>query len=426
MRIVAVSRLQQGMRLGRPVYSCATGTRLPLLQRGAQITDQVRIGLERAGVFAIYVDDAISEGIEPSEILSPEVRDQAVRRLDDTFSSVATLGASTRVPGEQIEQLGGVVRSILREIHSRGETVAALMDLQDFDAHTVTHSLNVCILGLMVGSEALRRRDWRDGRVGGDPRRDLDDRLEKLGLGLLLHDIGKLVIPGEILRKPGRLTDDEMAIVRQHPQAGLDLIESGAFSSLSKVAVIGHHERLDGRGYPYGRVDDLHVHAQIAGVADVYDAVSSMRVYQARRPTHEAWELVMSLAGTAFPLELVQVFSRTVAPYPEGVAVLLSDGRRGVVARVKRQYVTRPTVRVTHEAEDAPVTPYEVDLMSAQDVIIQDTLPDLVGAPRAESALPERSSDELQEQRMANVPLLDDDTFVLRPPTGAGVTASAG
>ena len=136
-----------------------------------------------------------------------------------------------------------------------------------------------------------------------------------------------------------------MAIVREHPKTGLDMVESGALASLAKVCIIGHHERLDGRGYPNGRGADLHENAQIAGIADVYDAVSSMRVYQARRPTHEAWELVMSLAGTAFPLELVKIFKGTVAPYPEGVAVQLSDGRRGIVAKVH--------ARVRHPADGA-------------------------------------------------------------------------
>ena len=390
------------MRLGRPVYSCSSGVRLPLLQPDALVTEGVRAGLERAGVFAVYVDDTISEGIAPVEPLSAELRDRAMRTLDDTFAVVATKGSATRIPGEQIERLGNVVKSILRELRSRGEAVSSLMDLNAFDAHTLGHSLNVCVLGLMIGDEALRRHGWRDGR--GEIRHgELDDRLEKLGLGLLLHDIGKILIPAGILQKPGRLTADEMEIVREHPKAGLDLIESGAFSSLSKVAVIGHHERLDGRGYPYGRSGDLHPHAQIAGIADVYDAVSSMRVYQARRPTHEAWELIMSLAGTAFPLELVQVFKDTIAPYPEGVAVQLSDGRRGIVARVSREHVTRPKVRVTHGASGAPLTPFELDLFEVQDLVISDTLQDLVGASEQPEPIPGASPDETHEQRLSTV-----------------------
>lgn len=390
------------MRLGRPVYSCSAGVRLPLLQPDALVTERVRAGLERAGVFAVYVNDAISEGITPVEPISAELRDRAMRALDDTFTAVATHGAVTRIPGEQIDRLGAVVQSILRELRSRREAVSSLMDLNAFDAHTLGHSLNVCILGLMIGDEALRRHGWRDGR--GELRHgDVEDRLEKLGLGLLLHDIGKILIPSEILQKPGRLSDDEMEIVREHPKAGLDLIENGAFSSLSKVAVIGHHERLDGRGYPFGRAEDLHPHAQIAGMADVYDAVSSMRVYQARRPTHEAWELVMSLAGTAFPIELVHVFKDTIAPYPEGVAVQLSDGRRGIVARVSRDHVTRPLVRVTHDPSGAALAPHDLDLYETQDVVIADTLQDLVGPSDPSPRDGARSPDETHEQTLSTV-----------------------
>jgi HD-GYP domain-containing protein (c-di-GMP phosphodiesterase class II) len=390
------------MRLGRPVYSCSGGARLPLLQPDALVTDRVRQGLERAGVFAVYVEDAVSEGISPTETISPELRDRAVRELGSTFTSIAATGRSTRIHGEQVERLGDVVQALLRELRQSGHMVSALMDLQAFDAHTLGHSLNVCVLGLMLGDEALRRHGWTDGR--GNVRRDgIEGRLEKLGLGLLLHDVGKLLIPAEILQKPGRLTEDEMDLVREHPQAGLDLIEEGAFSSLSRVAVIGHHERLDGRGYPNGRGEDLHSHAQIAGIADVYDAVSSMRVYQARRPTHEAWELVLSLAGTAFPLELVRIFTHTVAPYPEGVAVRLSDGRRGLVAGVSRAHINRPTIRVTHDPGGAAVTPYEVELAKEWDVVISDTLQDLEGPADAPPAPVVNGADERHEQELAGV-----------------------
>lgn len=388
------------MRLGRAVYSCSSGARLPLLQPGAVITPQVRRGLERAGVYAVYVDDGLSEGIEPADAISPELRDRALRDLSETFAAASTTGSSTRVPAEQIERLGGVVKAILAELRSRDQAVSQLMDLQAFDSHTVEHSLNVCVIGLMIGDEALRRHGWRDGR-GMVQRGGEEDRLEKLGLGLMLHDLGKLLIPAEILQKPGRLTDDEMQIVREHPQTGLDMIEDGAFSSLSRVAVIGHHERLDGRGYPHGRGDDLHPHAQIAGMADVYDAVSSMRVYQARRPTHEAWELVVGLTDTAFPLELTEVFRQTIAPYPQGVAVELSDGSRGIVARVHRERVTRPVVRVTHDPSGAQITPIEVDLRNTREFTITDTLQDLRGG--ADEGVGRPPAGERHEQSLAEV-----------------------
>lgn len=393
------------MTLARPVYSCASGSRVALLQRHAMVTERIRAGLERAGVFAVYVEDVVSEGIEPADPVSAEVREEAVRGLDETFRRVARDGTSTRIPGEQIEHLSTIVRRLLADLRRSGGLAASLMDLHAFDAHTLTHSLNVCVIGLMVGDRALRLEGWRD-HTGRTRRDGHDERLEKLALGLLLHDVGKLVIPSAILQKPGPLTADEMAIVREHPQAGIDMIERDAVSSLSRAAIIGHHERVDGNGYPFGRRgDELHPFAQIAAIADVYDAVSSMRVYQARRPTHEAWELVMSLAGTAFPLDLVRVFKTTVAPYPEGVAVRLSDGRRGLVAKVSREYVTRPLVRITHDPEGDPVTPHDLPLFDHPDVTILDTLPDLdaVGETPPARPAPPPGAAEVHEQRLARV-----------------------
>ena len=401
MRIVAVSRLRPGMRLGRAVYSCVRGVRMPLVQPRTEVTDGMRRSLEAAGVFAVYVQDELSDGIAPTEPLSPELRDRAVRDLGDVFTTIARTGASTRIPGESVEHLGGVVRSVLGELRQSGHMVSALMDLQAFDARTLGHSLNVCTLGLMIGDQVLRRHGWVDAR--GVVRRDgFDDRLEKLGLGLLLHDIGKLLIPAAVLQKPGRLTDDEMTLVREHPQAGIDLVEERGLTYLSRVAIIGHHERLDGRGYPYGVGSDLHPHAQIAGMADVYDAVSSMRAYHARRPTHEAWELVLSLAGSAFSLDLVRIFKATVAPYPAGVAVLLSDGRRGLVSHVTPDHINRPCVRVTHDPGGAAVRPYELDLFDHPDVVIADTLQDLEGPVDAAPA-PAGGADERHEQELASI-----------------------
>ena len=103
-----------------------------------------------------------------------------------------------------------------------------------------------------------------------------------------------------------------------------------------------------------------------------------------------------------FPLELVKVFKETVAPYPEGVAVLLSDGRRGIVSKVHREYVTRPTVRITGE-DGHDVAPYEIDLFAELDVAILDTLEDLDGAAGVEHLEPGLVPDELQEQRLSSV-----------------------
>ncbi len=132
---------------------------------------------------------------------------------------------------------------------------------------------------------------------------------ELLVLSLLLHDVGKLLIPAEILRKPGRLTADEMALVREHPRAGLDLVEGGSLASLAKVCILGHHERLDGRGYPDGRGGNIVLHgARLLGLADAWDAMTSDSPYRKAMPQDEVRRLVRADSGKHFDPKVVEAF----------------------------------------------------------------------------------------------------------------------
>jgi len=364
------------MRLGQTVWSSQEGVRHALLARGVTLTQAMIDALPRAGVFAVYVEDGISEGIRATGPVSDRTRREAVGALGTVFTS-AQGGGRTKVPDEQLAHLEGVVGKILQEVRASGALLSFLDDLGSFDAHTLTHSINVCILGLMLGEAVMREDGWRDYR--GMRRRDeIDARLVKLGLGLLLHDVGKVVIPQSVLTKPGRLSDDEMELIRQHPEAGALLVEGGTVSALARAVIIGHHERVDGRGYPHGRSgEQIHLHARVAAVADVYDAVSSDRVYRMRRPSHEAYELVLGSAGTAFDPAVVRVFSRVVAPYPVGTAVVLSTGERGLVAENHPEHCTRPTVRITHDpAGGALAAPEEIRLVDHLSVTVVDSIED--------------------------------------------------
>ena len=400
MRIVSLSRARPGMRLARAIASrSAQGP--PLVGRGVELTPRLAAQLEAAGVFAVYIEDGASEGIEPREAIPAELREQAVGRLGSAFEEAARPGV-TRLSAVQVEPLADLVRNIVFEVNASGGLLTCLDDLRSFDRYTLNHSVNVCVLGLAIAQEAMRRNGWRDHR--GETRRDGQEaRLHALGLGLLLHDVGKLVVPAAILQKAGPLTLAEMDVIKEHPAAGATLV-GGQVPALAKVVVLGHHEREDGGGYPAGkRGEDLHAHAQIAAIADVYDAVSSNRVYRARRPTHEAWELVLGLAGTAFPLDLVQVFSAAVAPYPEGAAVMLSDGRRALVARNHREHASRPTVRVIDDPGGA-AAPYEIPLHDHPSVTIVDTLADLdAEGPPPPGEAPVDARGEMHAQRIAGV-----------------------
>jgi HD-GYP domain-containing protein (c-di-GMP phosphodiesterase class II) len=362
------------MRLAKTVYSQTGGHRQPLLTAGVTLGVAMPEALSRAGVGAVYIDDALSEGITPVTVLPLEIRERALQEVTEVFGDLSRQGPTTRIGAERIERLNAVVAQVMGAIRNSGGMASSLADLGGFDRYTLEYSVNVMTLGLAVGEAAHRRLGWIDWT--GQRRHDaLDERLTKLGVGLLLHDIGKLVVPPDILRKPGALTDDEMAIVREHPVAGVQMIEREALSALTKVVILGHHERHDGSGYPYGHAGSrIHPHALVGGIVDVYDALTSTRSYRPARPPHVAWEMVVSMAGRGFPVDLVRVFAETVVPYAEGAYVALSDGRRAVVSANSPGCGSRPVVRVVSDEAGDPVEPYEIDLAGTPEVSIGHAL----------------------------------------------------
>jgi HD-GYP domain-containing protein (c-di-GMP phosphodiesterase class II) len=377
LRIVSVARLVPGMRLAKPVFSQSGGHRYPLLAEGVVIGESMPAALERAGVGAVYIEDAASEGITPQAVLPPEVREEVLHEVSVVFDVATRHGPGARISSEELVRLQAMVPKVIAAIRSSGGLASSLAGLNGFDHYTLEHSVNVMTLGLAVGDAVLRRMGWNDWK-GRERHDSIDQRLTYLGMGLLLHDIGKMIVPVEILHKPGPLTDEEMAIVREHPVAGVQMIDGEVLPASSKVVILGHHERYDGSGYPYGQKgDEIHIHAQVAGIVDVYDAVSSTRVYSARRPAHVVWEMIVGMANQAFARELVRVFAETVVPYSEGVTVLLSDGRRAIVAKNTPGAGSRPLVRVITDEAGAPVRPFEVDLARTPDLSIRDSLLDM-------------------------------------------------
>ena len=202
------------------------------------------------------------------------------------------------------------------------------------------------MLGLLIARRLWSTDGWTDYR--GRRRKDrLEDRMRKLGLGLLVHDVGKLAVPPEILNKPGRLTDPEMEVMKTHAAAGVELLRPADLSPLALSVVRDHHERIDGSGYPDGLIGhQVQEFPRIAAVADVYDAVTSERVYKPAAPPHVGVKVIRSGTGTGFCPNVVRAFRAVVMPYPVGHEIKLPDGRAAVVSHVDIAEPDVPTVRV--------------------------------------------------------------------------------
>ncbi len=192
-----------------------------------------------------------------------------------------------------------------------------MIDLKVFDDYTYSHSVNVAVLSIIIGvTMGLGRKE-----------------LTKLGLGALLHDIGKVFIDKDIVNKPGKLTDEEFSSMKMHSKLGYDYVRDRfQLPVKSYVAVLDHHERYDGSGYPNSKKgDEISDFGKMIALADVYDALTSERPYRKALPPSEAMEYIMGNSQVHFDPELVKVFSRKVAPYPVGTLVKLSNGMTGLV-----------------------------------------------------------------------------------------------
>jgi HD-GYP domain-containing protein (c-di-GMP phosphodiesterase class II) len=338
---------------------------LPLIRAGVRIEEHHKLALARAGIYAVYIDDELSEGIEVNRVLSEETRALAMSALVRTFAETAAhLTETGRVRGATVLELTNAVQHICDDLAAAEHAVVALADLAAADRYTLQHSLDVTAVGLLIA-----RRHFRDhGRPAPLGRRSyegIDTALTKLGVGLLLHDVGKLALPASILKKAGTLSEEEFAVVRTHPLRGLDLVSDGTIGPLAQSVIRSHHERWSGAGYPDGRAGlDIPEFARIAAVADVFDAITSTRVYSSAAPQYLGVQAILDGSGAEFDPAIVDSFKKVVAPYPPGSEIRLADGRRGVVVSVPPGQLDLPTVRVLWDADGAPTDRHEVDLRS--------------------------------------------------------------
>jgi HD-GYP domain-containing protein (c-di-GMP phosphodiesterase class II) len=366
MRLAPLSEVPDGTTVVRDVLAGAS--RAPLLRAGVRLTPDYRHGLLRAGVHAIYVEDEFSEGIVvPQPLVSEETQELAARAIAETYAE-AEAALKTRRPLDPAlhDSLAAVLEQMLGEVRHTGDVAVVLRDLCAADAYTFQHSIDVTALGMFVGAHVFADAGWSAAN-NGTGRSQIDERLLVLGMGLLLHDIGKLVIPVPLLQKPTTLTRAERELIECHPQAGFDLLSDPAWSPLVKAIVLRHHERWNGSGYPDGlRSWEIHPMARIAAVADVYDAVTSERFYSRARPPHEGMRAIVRGAGTQFDPAIVEIFSRVVAPFPPGFEVGLDDGRRALVIEVPEDQPDRPLVRVL----DGPGAPYDIALSAQPELYI--------------------------------------------------------
>jgi len=280
------------------------------------------------------VDDATFSNYKNQLIHAKKLRDKTRDYIDNVLDHIR-MGKSINTKDARI-----VVTNLVDSIVTSPDASMWLTHLKMRDEYTAIHSVNVCILTITFGRALAIEKNG----------------LINLGLGALLHDIGKMKTPLEILNKEGKLSKEEFSIMKKHPELGYSLLKDDENIPMESLEVVlRHHERLNGKGYPGGFSEDCITYfTKIVSIVDVYDAITSDRVYHDGISPHDALNNLFKWMPGNFDKVLMEKFIKTIGIYPIGSIVELNSGHVGMVAKFDKKNKLRPIVMLLLDKDKKP------------------------------------------------------------------------
>jgi len=383
---IPLKKARPGMILARHIYNSNGKV---LLAAGVQLEEHYIKRLKALGISSIYIHDKYTDGIEFIEAISEETRLRAE-------STVVKVFQETRENRKlNVKAIYSTTEHIINEILKNKNALVNLAEVRAYDNYTFAHSVNVCVLSVITGASlGFNKAQLRD-----------------LGIGALLHDIGKTQIDPALLNKVEPLNDHEFEAIKKHPHAGFEILrQAPEISLLSAHVAFQHHERLDGSGYPRGlKGKEIHPYAMITTVADIYDALVSDRPYRLGIPPHQALDMIAQQAAHTLDPEIISAFTKNIAPYPVTTPVQLNTGEIGIVVDVNKNYRHRPVVRVIFDSEFKELPEYrEVDLSKNKDLYVAKVLTPGEFPFASESSPQVRREDPFTELRPAENKVVKD------------------
>jgi putative nucleotidyltransferase with HDIG domain len=348
----------------------------PFLRKSFAVKDEATIAkIVESGIHQVYIDPSLGLDVDDAP-----THHEVERQLEEEMAQVAAqpaperrisaseeMGKAKKIHAEankiihnimrdvrmgeqvQLERVEPVVEKLTDSILRNGSALLSLCQVKNKDDYTFLHSVSVCALHVSfcraVGMDAAT--------------------IHLAGIGGLLHDIGKVKVPLEILNKPGRLEEDEFKAMKSHVVESKKILDQTAGITETSIQVAHeHHERHDGSGYPQGlKGEAISQMGRMAAICDVYDAITSDRVYHKGMAPHEALRKIFEWSKYHFDPVLVQQFLRTIGIYPVGTLVMLESGRIGVVLEQSTGNLLHPTIRVFYDGKRQQyLPPQEVDL----------------------------------------------------------------
>lgn len=352
LRLKSIEYATIGEILGKPVYDDKCQL---LLAKDIVLTQNYIDRLKLANIQCIYIEDELSEGLAFENIIDDALKVRSIATVKNVFKDISERrGGLYNV--KSLDNIKDLIEDMLKVIYETPETLYCMTELMGSDMYTYNHSAEVAILSMLVAKSMKLNNTF----------------IQKIGIGAILHDIGKMQISSDVLNKVAPLTPEELKLVREHVQFGYDLLKDNDYiSPMSRQIVLLHHEKINGSGYPYRLSgDEIPIHVRIVTLCDIFNAVTSSRSYKHKLNADEALELIQAEAIYELDREVYYHLLRVVNIYPKGTVVQLSNGELGIVIKENKEAQTRPTVQIIREKKRAEV----LDLMDHLTLFVSKTV----------------------------------------------------
>lgn len=327
VRFIPIEKLVTGMILAQDIFSFY-GSYLPLLTKGQCLNTTLIQRMQSYGLQGAYIQQTSQENssILRSKIPSP-IRQEALSIVENFFASIRNRNQQDGM--QVLQNVDTIVNELVETLKENKGMLVNISDLKSYDDYTYHHSVSVAILSMAMGTYM--------GLSG--------KQLHKLGKSALLHDIGKVQVPIQLIQKPGKLTDEEFEEVKHHAEFGFEYLLKHSKEPEDIANIIRHHhEKYDGTGYPLGlKGENIPFFSRIISVADVYDALTSNRPYRKPMQPADAVEYIMGGCDTLFDTEVVKAFMDKIELYPKGSYIELSNHK---IAKVLSCHKTRPLIEL--------------------------------------------------------------------------------
>ena len=338
MQISLVNDSVIGETLGKDIYSKDGSC---LLGKGVVITKTLLLKLKRHNIPYVYIDNFISEGINPEGIISDQLMIKSVmslRNVLDTLLKQDKKSAQKMIPIREFHAVENIILEIIYSIERSENITYTVIELMETDMYTYKHSINVAILSILTAKSMKYNHET----------------VKAIALGALLHDIGKIKIRNELLTKQGDFSREEIKELQTHAEKGYELVKSEiGMSAYTKQIIRFHHEKLDGSGYPLGLFrEQIPDYVRIVTICDIFDNLTTDRPYRKRTSIYNALEILMAESVYKVDPEIYKVFVNHICIYPPGTGVILSDGRKALIVKYRSYNPSRPLVRIINPLHD--------------------------------------------------------------------------